>query len=319
MLILSSVTSVNAFAAPAKPPTSEIPEKREFPVNSAVNPCEDFHKYVCSNVEASFKLRDDRSHHAFSFSDSRERLLDVKKKFMLELPEKKNLDERTQQLRDFYVSCMDPKAKATSEKAEVKRLLKQFKNIQSVDELIKYVNTQMPKGTVGGFIGMGNTPDLDNPKVLNVHIGGSLMGLPEHKYYENSALVADYKKLLTSFFNLIEGKSKNAEKRAQAIIDLEKDFIKVYPVAATRRQRWGERHLSSQQDTIKKYPNLKLDLLFKKAPATALVNHPVSETAAFLNEELPKRPLSVWKDYLLVKNLSDLMDDGYPKFFQAKF
>jgi putative endopeptidase len=320
-LISATLTSSIVSASPSKQPSSEIPQKREFPIAPEINPCDDFHKYVCANVEASFKLRDDRSHHAFSFSDSRERLLDVKKKFMLELPAKKNLTERAEQLRDFYISCMDPKDRAQSEKSEVKRLLKDFKKIETLSELISYVNTQAPKGTVGGFIGMGNTPDLDNPKTLNLHIGGSLMGLPDHKYYENAALVADYKKLLISFFKNIEPKSSkgSAESRAQAVIDMEKDFIKVYPVPAARRQRWSERHISTQEETAKKYPILQLDMIFKKAPKTALVSNPVEETAVFLNSELPKRPVALWKDYLLVKNLSDLMDDAYPKFFKENF
>ncbi|HWU43166.1 MAG TPA: M13 family metallopeptidase [Bdellovibrio sp.] len=305
----------------AKAPSSEIPEKREFPLNAAVNPCDDFHKYVCSNVEASFKLRDDRSHHLFAFSDSRERLLELKKKFMVDLPEKKDLNERSEQFRDFYMACMDVKGRVNSEKSEVKQFQKDLKKIKSTDELVTFVNTQMPKGILGSFLWMGNTPNLDDAKKLDIAIGGNLMGLPDHKYYENAALMADYKRVLTSFFKTIDkkGSEGKADQRAQAVVDLEKDFIKTYPVANVRRQRWSERHLSTQDEVIKKFPNLKLDMLFKKTPKTALVSDPVEETATFLNAELPKRPLSVWKDVLLVKNLADQMDEGYPKFFQENF
>ena len=318
LLISASLISSPVFA---KAPSSEIPEKREFPLNPAVNPCEDFHKYVCSEVEASFKLRDDRSHHLFAFSDSRERLLEVKKKFMAELPTKKGLNERTEQLRDMYMACMDPKARAGSEKAEVKKLQKDLKEIDTVEDLVTYVNTQTPKGFFSPLQWMGNTPDLDNPKRLNIIIGGNMMNLPDHKYYENAALMADYKRLLVSFFKAINPgiKASEAEKRAQGVIDMEKDFIKTYPVAAERRQRWSERHLMTQEETEKKYPNLKFDMLFKKAPKEALVSNPIAESATFMNEELPKRPLQVWKDYLLVKNLSDQMDDAYPAFFQQNF
>ncbi|MDG0815239.1 M13 family metallopeptidase [Bdellovibrio svalbardensis] len=317
------LASVCLFSATgyAKAPSSEIPEKREFPLSTTTNPCEDFHKYVCSEAEASFKLRPDRSHHLFAFSDSRERLLEIKKKFMAELPQKKGLSERSEQMRDMYMSCMDPKARANSEKAEVKKFQKDLKDIETTEELVTYVNTHASKGLFGPFVWMGNTPDLDNPKKLNIIIGGSLMNLPDHKYYEDAKLMADYKKLLTSFFKAIDPKVKaaDAEKRATDLVELEKDFIKVFPVAAVRRQRWSERFLSTQEDTIKKYPNLKFEILFKKTPKDALVSQPIAETATFLNEELPKRPLAVWKDYLLVKNLSDQMDDAYPKFFQQNF
>lgn len=328
LLISASLCSTPVFAGKTvsesstkKAPSSEIPEKREFPLNTAVNPCEDFHKYVCSEVEASFKLRPDRSRHLFAFSDSNERILELKKKFMAELPQKKNLNERSEQLRDLYVSCMDPKAHAASEKAEVKRFQKDLKEINSVEELITYLNTQSSKGLFGAFMNMGNTPDLDNPKKLNIYLGGSLMNLPDHKYYEDAKLMADYKTLILAFIKTIEPKVKvaDAEKRAEDLVNLEKDFIKVYPLAAVRRQRWSERFLSSQENTVKKYPNLKLDILFKRVPKEALVSQPIAETATFLNEELPKRPLTVWKDFLLVRNLSDQLDDGYPKFFQQGF
>src|ERR1039457_3982072 len=56
-----------------------IPAKREFPVDETISPCQDFYSYTCHKVIDSFKLREDRSRHIFSFSDSTERLLEAKK------------------------------------------------------------------------------------------------------------------------------------------------------------------------------------------------------------------------------------------------
>ena len=318
LLLSAGIATSTAFAE--KVPSSEIPEKREFPLSTKANPCEDFHAYVCSEAESAFKLRDDRSKHIFAFNDSSERILVQKQKFLTEIPSKKNLDERTEQLRSFYVACMDKNAKAKAEKNEVSRLQKDLKKIATTEDLVTYVNNQTPKG-LSSLMWFGNTPDPDDAKKLNLMMGGSLMGLPDHKYYEDAALMADYKNLLTAFFKNIDPKGKDgkADQRAQALVDLEKDFIKVYPQAAVRRQRWSERLFFSQEDIVKKYPNLKLDMLFKKAPQAALVNNPLYETPEFLNAELSKRPLSVWKDLILVRNLSNDMDDAYPKYFQQDF
>ena len=70
------LASSSLYAADAKKmtPSSAIPDRRVFTLNTNVNPCDDFHQYVCSDVEASFKLRDDRSSHTFSFDDSDERI-----------------------------------------------------------------------------------------------------------------------------------------------------------------------------------------------------------------------------------------------------
>ena len=64
--------------------SSEIPLKREFPINDKINPCENFYEYACSKVIDSFNLREDRSIHIFSFDDAEERLLDYKKKYLLD-------------------------------------------------------------------------------------------------------------------------------------------------------------------------------------------------------------------------------------------
>ena len=78
-------------------PSSKIPEKREFPLNEKVSPCDNFHDYVCSSVESSFKLREDRSEHTFAFNDSAERLLLLKRKFLKNIKGEKKLSVRGQQ------------------------------------------------------------------------------------------------------------------------------------------------------------------------------------------------------------------------------
>jgi putative endopeptidase len=310
----------SAAFAEKKAPSSEIPEKREFPLDSAVNPCNDFHKYVCDKVEESFKLRDDRSIHMFAFSDSRERLLEVRKKFMAELPSKKDLNSRTQQLQDIYMSCVDEKEKAKSEKTYVADATKAVSAIKTPEDMITYSNKKLFEGTHALQI-IWNEPNKDNPKILDAGLGSRFMLLPDHKYYEQKELMADFQKLLEQFLKTIEPKlsSSAAKKRAQAMIDFQKDYIKVYPVGNVRRQRWSENRTTTQEDVLKKYPNLKLDEVFAKIPKTAKINDPIPESQIFFNDGLKKYPLQVWKDLYLYQTLSEAMDDGYPKYFQANF
>jgi putative endopeptidase len=318
ILMAASLTAQFSFAAK---PSSDIPEKREFPVNTKVNPCEDFEAYVCTDVKASFKLRPDRSYHDFAFSDSAERLLETKKKFMADLPKAKDLNERTEQLRDFYMSCMDKKARATAEKEEVKRVQKSLKGIETWEELVTYLNQQQSKGGQFSLAAMWSYADPDDSNKLNVGLFGNLMGLPDQKYYDQPDLMKDYQKLLTAFFKNVDPKGKDgkAEDRAKAVIEVEKDFAKVYPIPSKRRERFSERHVATQEDVLKKYPNLKLDILFKKAPKTALVSIPLFEGTDFVNAEIAKRPLSVWKDVALRKSVYPYLDDGYTKFYEQRF
>lgn len=321
-LLLASTLVLSAQAKSAKTaaPSSDIPEKRSFPLSTDVSPCEDFHKYVCEKAEASFKLRPDRRSHTFAFNDSRERLLEVKKKFMKDLPAQKNMDSRSEQIRDVYMSCMNTSAKAKDEKAEVVRMVNEIGKIKTTEELVRYSHENLPKG-FGNMVYLWASPNLDNPKKMDAMLYANFMLLPDHKYYEQPELLKEYESLLTMFIQNVEPKVKKADAqvRAKAMVAFEQEFIKTYPVTAVRHQRWSEKRVSSQADLLKKYPQLYLKPLFDKIPPEVVVNTPIPESLDFINAQLDKLPLQVWKDVYLYKALGDQMDDGYPKFFQAGF
>jgi putative endopeptidase len=301
--------------------SSDIPAKRDFPLNKEFNPCQNFHDYVCSKAEAAFKLRDDRSFHIFSFYDSRERILEQKKKFMKELPGKKKLPSRTQQIRATYLACMDEKASVKAERAEVSELVKKVSALKNRDELLAYANKNMPTSD-DSFLYMWSNSNLDDPHKLDAILGSDFMRIADHKYYENPELLKDYQNLLADFFKTIYGKkitNAEAQKKAEAQISLQKDFIKIYPQAAVRRQRWSERRISTQAEFLKKYPNLKIEMLFKLLPKTTLINTPIPESLEFLNSQYGQYSLEVWKDVYLLKKLDDTLDDGYPAHFNTNF
>lgn len=320
IITASLLFAINAEAKKEVAQSSRIPERRDFPLNTEVNACEDFHQYVCSKAEANFKLRDDRSIHMFAFSDSRERLLETKKKFMRKLPVTKDLSPRTQQVRDLYLSCMNAPQKAREEKAVVSSFVREIQKIKSVESLIHHSNTNIQKG-FGNLISLWASNNLDDSNKMDAMLYSNLMELPDHKYYEQADLMKEYEKLLQMFFQNImpQISKKEALRKAQALVQLEKDFIKTYPVAAVRNQRWSEKRVGLQGELIKKYPNLQLSLLFYKIPDTVLVNTPIPEALEFLNNELTKRPLELWQDLYLYRALGDQMDDAYQKFFKATF
>ena len=59
--------------------------RRDFPLNDKINPCDNLYEYACSKTIESFKLREDRKRHSFAFNDSSERILEFKKKYVLDL------------------------------------------------------------------------------------------------------------------------------------------------------------------------------------------------------------------------------------------
>ncbi len=301
-------------------PTSDIPMKREFPVNSEVNPCDNFHAYVCSIAESQFKLRDDRSRHTFSFNDSRERLLDAKKNFMKNISKEKSLSQRGTQIKNFYTSCMNIKSRAIEEKEKISRLKKELAEIKDAKSFMLYLNSQTQKGE-SSLISFWDRPNMDDPLKLNLLVSVGLMDLPDHTYYEKSDVILAYQNLLTTFFKTVnpDETQEQASARAEKQIILQKDFIKTYPVASIRRQRYSEKRTSTQVEVLKKYIFLNLDQIFKNVPAQSMVNIPIPESMDYLNANMNNDKLDILKDFYLYRVASDLMDEAYPKYFESQF
>ncbi len=301
-------------------PSSEIPLKRNFPLSEKVNACENFHQYVCSIAESEFKLRDDRSHHTFAFNDSRERILEAKKKFMLNLPNEKNLNPRAQQVKDYYLGCMDTKSRIPEERNKVEEIKKEVNKISKAKDFVKYLNNQFldGKSSLFSFFDMNNKK---NPLKLDAGIYSSLMDLPDHSYYEKPEVMTAYKDLFVKYFKTIYPNlsASEAERKASQQIQLQLDFAKVYPVAAVRRQRFSDDRATEQKVAVEKYPLLQLNTFLKKLPNSTQVSIPIPESLQFLQDNLTDANLEKFKDFYLYKATSDIMDLAYPDFFQAQF
>lgn len=320
LLFAVLLTSAGAFAADTPQPSSEIPAKREFPLSSKVSPCEDFHKYVCDDVEKSFKLRDDRSRHTFSFSDSSERILEAKKTFFAKIGEQKKLDARSLQIKDSYLACMNDKAGAENEKRVVKRIVDEVSALKTPQEFAKYQISQIKAGRAS-FLSFDGGSNQDNPKINDIYIMTELMNLPEHTYYENKELMIDYKKLIIDFFKIAQPALTDSQlnEKADNLIAFEKSFVKAYPYPEVRRQRWSEKREEKQANFLAKYPNIFANELVAAAPKNILVQNPVPEALDFYNKSLTAENLQVLKDFYIYSFGSAALDDSNPEYFNKQF
>lgn len=311
---------IDSTSVPSATASSAIPERRDFPLSTQINPCDDFHGYVCQIAESNFKLRDDRSKHTFAFSDSDERLLEAKKAFMKNLANEKKLSARGQQFKDFYMGCMDTKGRASEETKKIAQIQKNLEKIKTAKEFVSFLINQRFDGSYG-IISFGNNPSLDNSKKLDAILMANIMMLPDQSYYEKPEVMEDYKNLLVKFFTTVEPKitAEEANRRADAQVQLQKDFAKIYPVAAVRRQRFSEKRDMTQKDANAKYANLQVKRFLDKAPKSTRVSIPIPESLDFLKENLTDANLNLFKDFYLYRVGSDLMDEAYPDFFNAQF
>lgn len=317
------IFGVGVFALdsePLKEPTSIIPEKRTFQLSSKINPCDDFHGYVCSDVEKGFKLRDDRSAHTFAFDDSDERILEIKKTFFKNINNEKKLSKRSLQMKDYYQACMNEKNAADEERKLVQQLKSDILKIKTIQDYID-LNKKNMMNEKWSFIGYEITPNIDNPLIYDITFDIGFMFLPEHSYYENKELTEAFAQLIAEFFKTIypEEDTQKLLERARAVIAFENRFKETYPMPAAFRQRYTQPRYVDRQKYLEKTKTFGLDDFFKKyVPKKTLVRDFIPESIEFAMKELKSENLQVLKDMYVYRNARGFMDDAYPELYKKR-
>ncbi len=295
---------------------SPVPEKREFPLSQKITPCEDFHAYVCSEVENNFKLPADRERWTFSFTDNAERLLHGKKQFFQKIDSYKPRSERDQQFKDVYVACMNDKAASDEERNMVATETQKILGLKNWEELAQLSQERMDQGRVS-FVDFFAEANKENPLKNDAFLIADARSLPERSYYSKKDLMSDFQALLTDFFKTVN--VDNPEKRAKWVVDFETALAKKYPLPKEVRERFTQKRDIKKSAYIKKYANLKPQRFLDRLPKDTVLVDLVPESGAFINDAIKKMPLDQMKSVLLYHTLVDYLDDAYPEFFNKRF
>ena len=313
-VLFLSVVSMVSYAKDKK--SSEIPERREFPLNPAINPCVNFYDHVCSKVIDSFQLREDRSAHTFAFSDSAERLLLKKKDYFKSLAKRKVKSNREEALKNYYQACMDPKDEIKDEKAEVKRIKNIMANLKTREEVLAWVQKTY-LSTENGPLSWGSISNMDKPTYNDLYVITSAMTLPEKSYYKKEDTMADFKKLATDFYKTID--EKDAAKKAETLLKFESGLAEGHPLPENFRKLVNDRLFVDAAKLKADYPALGLDDLIKELPNSILIRNWTPEDFKYINDYLANADIQDIKTILTYESLEGILDDAYPKFFQEKF
>ncbi len=297
-------------------PSSEIPARREFPVDPAVNACEDFYAYACNKVNASFKLPDDRSRHVFSFNDSYERILAAKKKWLAELQTREPKSPRQKDLRTIYAACMDAEASKKEEQAAVQKVVDTIEGFANRKALQNYAGTKVISGE-GSFFHFGNVANHDDPGWDDIYLIVGMRTLPERSYYHDEKVVADFRTLLVDFFKTI--KMDKPEKRADWVLNFETRSADSFPLPAEIREIFSSRTSIKRSALKKNYPTFKLNAFLKHVPKRTHFRHFTPDNFAFLNKALKKDDLEALKSVYIYNSAQKYLDDAYPEYFNKAF
>lgn len=296
--------------------SSEIPAKREFPINESVKPCENFYEYVCSKVNDSFELRADRSSHTFSFNDSDERILEYKKDYFSKLKSIEPQGNKEKMIKEYYVSCMNEEARGKEEKQLVQDQLKQILGFKTKEEFIKWGRDNILKPEFS-LLGFSTSENLDDPDIHDVVLSVGMHTLPERSYYEKEDLMKDFKKIVTLFFETID--FKPYEENAQTLIDFEKRLMKIYPLPREMRELWNKRNYQDKNAFAKTYPEFGIKEFFKQIPAKTKFRNITPDTMKHFNDELKNLTLDQWKVIAVYHSLENYLDVAYPDYFNETF
>lgn len=309
-----------AVTPPTPKATSSIPDRREFPVNDTVSPCDDFYSYACSRAIDSYALRPDRSSHTFAFDDSAERLLEKKKAFLRDIATEAKkgtkLTPRSQTLATIYNACMDPAASAKEEKNRVAETIQRLAAVKDQAAFARFLADER-KAARTSFLEIGNLANQSQPDIYDFYFVANAMSLPERSYYESPDVRSAFKNILVQFFQTIG--STKAAADAQAVLDFETGFAKVSPLPAEWRDIWVQKSEVSRADLVKKYPNFHFEDVLPQIPETTLIRHFTPDTYAWLQDRLNRENLDTLKAVYLFESLSSMLDDGYPEFKKAYY
>lgn len=294
-----------------------VPLKRDFPLSERIAPCEDFHKYVCSEVEEAFELPQDRERWIFSFSDNAEKLLHAKKVFFEKIEDFKPKNKRSQQFKDFYLACMNEEGAKKEEVEFVKKEVELLSEIKSWEALTDMAQARRLEGMLS-FTGFDTISNKENPLKNDAYVVSSrFRSLPERSYYQNKTLMQDFEKILVEFFKAVN--MDEPERRAKYVLDFEKELAMVAPLPREQRGRAAEKRDISREDFLKKYPNLRFEKMLEKVPNDVVLIDLLPETNEFFNQALPGKPLDQLISVYAFHSMVDYLDDAYPEFFQKFF
>jgi putative endopeptidase len=328
-----------AAAVALAPASAQTPGKPAFgtwgvdltSMDKSVKPGDDFFLYVNGNWLKTAEIPADRTSTG-SFQDllilSEKRMRDIASD--IEAKPYASLSPEEKQLRDLYDAFVNTKAIEAAGLAPAKRDLDYFAHLKTPVEVAQAMAA--PDRSGESLFGNRIGPDAKNPNVYVVGLAPAGLGMPDRDYYlrDDKALAAtrDAYRVHLAKMLMLAG-DKDADKRAQAVYDLEVDIAKAHWAAADRRDADKNYNPMKVSQLVTFAPDFPWVAFFKAEGVT--VNGPKGERTVIVsqNTAIPTlaklfaaTPVAVWRDYLTIHYLDSMapylptaIDDAHFDFY----
>ena len=281
--------------------------------DNTVRPNDDFNKYVNGNW-----MKENEIPKKYSKWGSFEILHEENLKRLKDIIEEDTNDCDFLKIKKLYDEFMNTKKLEKIDSSDIDKYINKIKKCKDISELWSLLADYHKLGVVSIF-GFYASEDAKNSSIVVPYLYSGGLGLPDRDYYFDE----DKKEMREKYLDYLESTWKlyhMEEKKLDHIFNLEKELAKVIYTRVEKRdphRLYNKKNISQ----LKEICNLDWDKYFSKLIIRELP-YIIVDNPKFYEKfyDLWKnKDLQVWKDYMIVKVISNFSNYMSDRFFQNKF
>jgi endothelin-converting enzyme/putative endopeptidase len=315
LLVLPAVGQTSSATLPYSPSLDVTS------LDKTIDPCVDFYTYSCGGWQQKNPIPADQnswSVYAKLYQDNTVFLRGILEEAAAK---KTGRNKVTQEIGDFYGSCMD---EGTANRLGAQAIepeldaIAAMKSVKDVAQLTAHVT--LPFGRTLLF-GAGSTQDFDNSEQVVADLGQGGIGLPDQSYYikdddKSKEIRARYLLHVQAVFQLLGDAPDAAKRNAETVMRIETALAKASWTRVEERNPYNLKNKMKMGDLESLAPGFEWKTYYREAkyPPFEIVNVESPKFYKQMSESLTAEPLENWKTYFRFH-----VADSYSPFLSKAF